>query len=865
MLRVFRRVILLVCASALLFACSGSKSVPGTPDVLCQSAADCKDGQVCQNGACVAGQDCEIEADCNAGQTCLSGICQALPVCDTSADCDAGITCVDGFCRKVSCVDGGLTCKSGTHCDRSSGQCVSDPVDSDTAETESETPTTCEQNIDCGPMMECYEGHCRAVVEIDGDGESAAENDSEQTENESDTELPSESDTDYPIDDSLLCKSCSSDAECGAPNNLCLTDQSGEFFCARFCDDANPCPAGYGCTDLPSSLVGNQCQPTNLRCLTLDGDANDLCSGGCMATAVDTCMGDSICMCAASYLRLVPCEQVCQHAGYAGADGCAYDATAQKDACTCTGTSDFCTGYVGTDSCCTNGDPCRKAGNGSCECSGFCSWDQADCTTTVDGDSSTSQTCAGYLGSDPCCKVDDPCYLGYDDVCQCNGACEWDSYDCENSADGDGTGGCSGSCYSYEDYTCVDTSTLCVCSSGSWTEKDCQAVCTAAGYGPAQGCGVSGSDTSAKCSCGMLAKTCYADTIVTSFPYQITANTSDGTNDFNASPSCFADYATMGCDKVYSVTLSAGQTLTAKLDNVATGYDPALVISAICSTVAPCLAGADAGGAGAGETLTYTAPSAGTYFVSVDSGYGTSNSQGCGAYRLSLSVSSVSVDGDLDSDTTDNDTTDRDTTDNDTTDNDTTDVDTSTPICGSYSGLFEDCCRTGNPCGWSGDQYCDCHGMCSWDSSDCTGTKGTCANPLQVLSIPYTYNGNTGNSSLSNLLGITGCESAGTKTLVQAKGPDQVFQMEGQAGHDYRIAVSGVSGWNTVLSIRSDCNDAPSSCLAIDDKTTSGEMLDITLADATNNGYIYIVVDGYGTSSKGTYTLTITDTTGTKK
>jgi hypothetical protein len=39
--------------------------------------------------------------------------------------------------------------------------------------------------------------------------------------------------------------------------------------------------------------------------------------------------------------------------------------------------------------------------------------------------------------------------------------------------------------------------------------------------------------------------------------------------------------------------------------------------------------------------------------------------------------------------------------------------------CPGYTGEDTTCCRVSDPCDWAMDGYCDCDGLCSWDSSDC--------------------------------------------------------------------------------------------------------------------------------------------------
>jgi hypothetical protein len=92
-------------------------------------------------------------------------------------------------------------------------------------------------------------------------------------------------------------------------------------------------------------------------------------------------------------------------------------------------------------------------------------------------------------------------------------------------------------------------------------------------------------------------------------------------------------YAEAGVDVAYSVALAAGTSYTFTLSNVDAGFDPAISIvgpgaASVCDAMSlSCLAGADAGFSGDGETFSYTPTAAGTYYVLVDT-YSTSSTGG---------------------------------------------------------------------------------------------------------------------------------------------------------------------------------------------------------------------------------------------
>jgi hypothetical protein len=84
-------------------------------------------------------------------------------------------------------------------------------------------------------------------------------------------------------------------------------------------------------------------------------------------------------------------------------------------------------------------------------------------------------------------------------------------------------------------------------------------------------------------------------------------------------------FAQPGPDTVYSLALTANQAITVTLSGTAATYDGSIALvgpgaAAICdaSPITTCVAGADEMFDGQNETFTYTATTAGTYFVIVD-------------------------------------------------------------------------------------------------------------------------------------------------------------------------------------------------------------------------------------------------------
>jgi hypothetical protein len=93
----------------------------GVPDPIeqaggCTTDAQCANGGVCVNGACIFARACAVEADCPNGYTCTNGRCVVKPTgttCSATTECN-GLVCTGGQC--VACTPGGTECGSGYVC-----------------------------------------------------------------------------------------------------------------------------------------------------------------------------------------------------------------------------------------------------------------------------------------------------------------------------------------------------------------------------------------------------------------------------------------------------------------------------------------------------------------------------------------------------------------------------------------------------------------------------------------------------------------------------------------------------------------------------------------------------------------------------
>lgn len=122
----------------------------------------------------------------------------------------------------------------------------------------------------------------------------------------------------------------------------------------------------------------------------------------------------------------------------------------------------------------------------------------------------------------------------------------------------------------------------------------------------------------------------------------VTGNLGGAANNYEAgldAATC-TDFEQPGGDVVYSVALTANQAITVTLSGVSASLDPSIALvgpgAAACpatpATAVTCLKGADAGTRGAGETFTFTATEAGTYFIIVD----TFNDTQGGAFSIAV-------------------------------------------------------------------------------------------------------------------------------------------------------------------------------------------------------------------------------------
>jgi hypothetical protein len=145
-----------------------------------------------------------------------------------------------------------------------------------------------------------------------------------------------------------------------------------------------------------------------------------------------------------------------------------------------------------------------------------------------------------------------------------------------------------------------------------WDDLESGAVCRWSSYvGFAGACSAPANDT------------CQNATALT-IGLAIAGTNIGATSDYDSGLETCTGYAQPGGDVAYSVLLASSQQITVTLSSVASTLDAAIALigpgsPSVCDAApVTCLAGADLGVFGEGETFMYTTSSTGTYYILVD-------------------------------------------------------------------------------------------------------------------------------------------------------------------------------------------------------------------------------------------------------
>ncbi|MBL93520.1 MAG: hypothetical protein CMH56_17100 [Myxococcales bacterium] len=246
----------------------------------CESNDDCSLGAICnnRNGECVelnAQIQCVEDSHCPFGSVCENFACAQS--CRVNGDCPPGRPCMNGVCSASTGAcnldNGNHYCDYGQLCDGNSMQCVTHP----------EASVLCTR-CDPADFFACTNGQwCLVDNTIPPD---SCTSDSQCSQ--------------YPHA-SCVKRECFSDSDCsgggtctssGLFGGECSSGHCGGYFCgASSCDENNPCPRGYDCSQLqivsgdPCNTAGSEC--TGGRECKSGGENNNV--GFCSCISDDDC------------------------------------------------------------------------------------------------------------------------------------------------------------------------------------------------------------------------------------------------------------------------------------------------------------------------------------------------------------------------------------------------------------------------------------------------------------------------------------------------------------------------------------------------------------------------------------------------
>ena len=389
----------------------------------------------------------------------------------------------------------------------------------------------------------------------------------------------------------------------------------------------------------------------------------------------------------------------------------------------------------------------------------------------------------------------------------------------------------------------------------------------------------------------------------------------DTTSKINlAKTSCTKD-VTLGVEHIYAVYLSASSKYYIAV-TPASGYNTALYVFTDCSKVAPtCIAGADANYSGSAESVTFTPPVTGIYYIGVDSSYapGKSYSYGkytvavqeakapkndtcAGASTLSFPTGKMSI---TETGTTLFATNKVSMTSTGCTKNTSAGADMfykinmvkgtlyKLKLAGSHNVamyLFSDCAKIASSCVKGADEwsytaeeisftptatkayYIAVDGRASTDKGAFTLTvdkfekpaNDTCtkATKLTLAGGKISTTGHTIGATNTVNMATTGC------TKNDTEGPDVFYSVALSAGKKYRVTLTPASGYDAAVYMVSKCATATSSCVGGADSSYSGSAEKFDFAPTTSGTYTIGVDTHYASTSSyasGKFTLAVNE------
>ena len=378
--------------------------------------ADCG-GDGCGDGDCGVDEDCAICPEdcgsCGAGDCCQE---QDGPGCGDVA-IQACVCAKDSYCCDTKwdgiCVEEVVDFSCGT-CEGAAGYCPGYDGGNSCCKTDNpcdwnddgfcDCDSTCTwDSVDCGGGAQCGDGQC--------EGDENCGNCAEDCGNcGGGGDCCEEQDGPGCGDAGIQACVCAEDAYCCNTkwDGICVTEVE-EFDCGNCGGASENCPGYTGQSDC--CKISDPCGWAEDDLCDCDGtcdwDASD-CGGGGPDCGDGWCEGDETC------------------------------ANCPEDCGNCGGSGDCCDSQ--------DGPGCDDAGIQACVCAedAYCcdtKWDDI-CVGEVEElgcgvcEGSDDEYCPGYEGAGGCCKPDDPCGWGADNICDCDGTCGWDVADCG------GDGGC---------------------------------------------------------------------------------------------------------------------------------------------------------------------------------------------------------------------------------------------------------------------------------------------------------------------------------------------------------------------------------------------------------------------------------------
>ncbi len=232
--------------------CENGKCNPKKP---CQPA--CSKDQICDNGKCRA-KTCPNEMQCTPPQVCKNGTCV-----DPAADAPCTPCSSTGTCPRAGdiCL-GGLGGFSDRFCfsDCSNGKACPDPKNFSCRILALSYSRSCNSNSDCNGLKDarCINNKCTRTgvhlcIPIIGTCKNRCKT----------VKCPAGKTCDPAsgqcfVTKKKACDPCTSNFECGGPNDLCL-QANGKRFCGVDCSSGQSCPSNFVCVSLTSGA--KQCVP----------------------------------------------------------------------------------------------------------------------------------------------------------------------------------------------------------------------------------------------------------------------------------------------------------------------------------------------------------------------------------------------------------------------------------------------------------------------------------------------------------------------------------------------------------------------------------------------------------------------------